>query len=177
MTSETKTHKTSVEHKKEKKISELQIAKNEVKELTETLQRLQAEFENFKKRTQNEMSQCIKRSNRELIKNLLPVYDDFMRAIKQNSTNENHASEDDGLNHIFAKFQSILHDEGIHSLEAKNTIFNPKLHEALMVEPTNEKKKDNTVLEVFEEGFMLKDEIIRHSKVKVAKYQQNTNDN
>ena len=142
-----------------------QSQRDDLQELTDTLQRLQAEFENFKKRTEREQDLCVQRANRGLLQKLLPVLDDFERAVEH--------VEDEGIRNIYGKFKGILGEEGLQKVQMKT--FDPRLHQACMVEPAAKKEEDNTITEVFEAGYMLKDQVLRHAKVKVAKYGDDTN--
>lgn len=137
-----------------------------IAELTETLQRLQAEFENFQKRTQKERDLSIQRGNRELLKKLLPTIDDFERALRHSA---DAGIDEEGIRHIFANLHSILEEEGVTKIPSHETTFNPAFHEALLVEATDDTKKDNVISEVFEEGYRHGDDVLRHAKVKVRR--------
>jgi molecular chaperone GrpE len=135
-----------------------------IKELTETLQRLQAEFENYKKRIDKEFSERIKYSNAGLISKLLPVLDSFELAIKNKDKSEDFIK---GMELVYSQFYSVLKEEGLKPIEALNKKFDPYLHEVMMQEEND--KEDEIILEEFQKGYMLNDRVLRHSKVKVSK--------
>ncbi|MBW2991370.1 nucleotide exchange factor GrpE [Candidatus Woesearchaeota archaeon] len=144
-------------HKKEDKEAK-------IKELTETLQRVQAEFENYKKRCEKDMSNFAKCANQELMKKLLAFIDDFELALK------NCRAKDDfykGIELIYSHLIEALHSQGLKHIECVDKKFDPYYHEALLTEESD--KEENTVLEEMQKGYVLNDKVIRHSKVKVAK--------
>ena len=155
-------HKKKTEAKEEMKAKEDKDTK--IKELTETLQRLQAEFENYKKRIEKELSNFAKIANKETIKKLLPIIDDFELALK------NCRAKDDfykGIELIYSHLIDALHSQGLKHIECVGKKFDPYYHEALLTEESD--KEDNMILEELQKGYVLNDKVIRHSKVKVAK--------
>ena len=136
-----------------------------IKELTNTLQRLQAEFENYQKRTDSEKASCIKMSSRHVILQILPIIDNFELALKNTENKEEFIK---GIEMIFAQLHSILENEGLTKIETEDQKFDPNLHEALM-QDNKEDVDDNIITEEFQRGYKLNDEVIRHSKVKVNK--------
>ena len=133
--------------------------KNETKELTDNLQRLQAEFENFKKRTEKENLEFKRCASQDFIKKLLPILDNFELALKH--------KQDKGIELIYSELYTLLEDEGLSKIEALNKKFDPHVHEALLTEESN--KEPNIVLEELQKGYMLNDKVLRHTKVKVSK--------
>jgi molecular chaperone GrpE len=153
------------EEKQDNKPETPKIEDNLQKQLAdykETLQRLQAEFENFKKRTEKEKLLCAQYSNRVLIAKMLPVIDSFDLALKNTSDLKKFR---EGVELIYAELYSLLKSEGLRPIEAVGKKFDPYMHEAMMKEDS---EKDNIVLEDFQKGYMLKDAVLRHSKVKVG---------
>ena len=149
-----------------KKIEEL---KNECKEkeakiknLVDTLQRLQAEFENYKKRIEMDIIKYKKYAKEELIIKLLNVLDSFELALKNTADVEKFIK---GVELIFAQFYSILEKEGLKPIDAVGKKFDPYKHEVLMKEKSD---KEDIVIEEFQKGYMLHDKVIRHSKVKIG---------
>ncbi|MBW2980366.1 nucleotide exchange factor GrpE [Candidatus Woesearchaeota archaeon] len=138
--------------------------KEKIKELTETLQRLQAEFENYKKRVDKEKAEFVKYSKHELIAKLLPILDSFKLAIKNGKNNPDFFK---GIELIFSQFYSALEAEGLRPIEALGKKFDPYKHEVLMQETSD--KEEDIVLEELQKGYMLNDKVLRHSKVKVSK--------
>ena len=150
--------------KVENQINDLKI---ELKEEEDKYLRLFAEFENYKKRTTKERIELYKTAGQEVIGSLLPVLDDFSRAIKESKKMKN--SEDFvGLELIFNKFNDILKSNGLLDLEVnKGDSFNPDLHEAISQIKTD-KKNSGKIIDVIEKGYKMGDKIIRFPKVVVG---------
>ncbi|MGV8150220.1 MAG: nucleotide exchange factor GrpE [Candidatus Woesearchaeota archaeon] len=144
------------------------ITPQQLEELTNTLKRLQAEFENYKKRQEKENIQLIKNSNAILIKNILPVLDSFELALKENKT-ENPEIEKyrKGLEMIYTQLFSILKEQGLRIIETKDNKFDPYKHEVMLVKETD--KEEDIILQEFQKGYMLNDIVLRHSKVMISK--------
>ena len=155
---------------KEEQVISVNPNDTQITELTDTLKRLQAEFENYKKRVDKEHASNVKNSNAEIIKELLAVLDSFELALKGNGTCENPeiAKFRKGLELIYAQLYSILEDDGLKIIDTKNKKFDPYKHEVLMVKECSE--PDELILQEFQKGYMLNDIIIRHSKVMIAKH-------
>ncbi|MDP8238140.1 MAG: nucleotide exchange factor GrpE [Candidatus Hatepunaea meridiana] len=149
--------------------------KNTLKELTTKLElekdkrlRALADFDNFRKRTQSEFGQIIKGANERLIKQMLPVLDDFERLLNQDSTDDNNTYLLQGAELIHKKLHAILSVEGLQPIEAVDKPFDANLHEA-MAQMNDPSKPNGTVLTELEKGYRLGDRIIRFSKVFVSK--------
>lgn len=141
-------------------------------ELEESLQRLQAEFENFKKRTEKEKRDFQGFANENLIGELLPLLDNFELALKSTS---NDAEFTSGMKLISNQLAQILENKGLKPIKALGQSFDPYLHEALLTEVSD---KDNIILEEMQKGYTLNGKLIRHSMVKVGKKNDNkTNSN
>ncbi|MBE2257065.1 MAG: nucleotide exchange factor GrpE [Ignavibacteria bacterium] len=147
-------------------VSELKL---EVIKLKDSLLRKAAEFENFKKRRNDEMSEFYKYASENIIKSLIPVYDDLSRSI--DSINKGETKDFDtlkkGVQMIYDKFRKVLEDEGLKEINSLGNEFDVEVNEALMQMP-KENAKPNTVLEVIEKGYKLKDKVIKHEKVIVS---------
>ena len=146
-----------------------------ITELTDTLQRLQAEFENYKKRVEKEKEQFSKYSNHKLIAGLLPLLDSFELAIK-NSNGADPEKFRKGVEMIYAQFFSMLESEGLRPIKARGEKFDPYRHEALM-QAESDDEHVNIVLEEFHRGYMLRDAVLRTSKVKIGVKKQDTKQN
>lgn len=137
---------------------------SEIEELKNQLLRLQADFINYKNRTEREKSNSIILANEDLILKLLPVLDNFNRAFT-------HANlEDDtikGFVMIKDQFESVLKTEMVEEIESDGAVFNPNLHNAVMTE-SKDGVESGIVLETFEKGYKIKDKVIRPSMVKVS---------
>jgi len=126
-----------------------------------------AEFENYKRRTETEISNLYRYANEGLISELLPVLDDFNRIKK--SWDENHDPETfkKGFDLVFDKFMNILNKQGLKEIDAMGKQFDVNLHEALLQQPGTD-AEPNSVIGVIDSGYYLKDKVIRHAKVIVS---------
>lgn len=149
---------------KETVLSETQELKQTIQELTLTAQRLQAEFENYKRRTDGEKVQLIQRANERLLVSLIPVVENFYRALAHDDS--------EGLRHLFSNFWQVLEESGMRRMTSLDKQFDPKQHEALLSASTHVEQDDMKIAEVFEEGYLLHDAVIKHAKVKVYKFTQ-----
>jgi molecular chaperone GrpE len=138
----------------------------ELKEIRDAYLRKAAEFENYKRRSENEQSILLKYAAEPFIRNILQVYDDLDRSLKH-ANEENLQSLTEGLKLVYDKFTKILENQGVTKMDAKGKPFDVYLHEALMQREADG-IPDHTVLEVVENGYMYKDKVIRHAKVIVS---------
>jgi len=145
---------------------ELEQAKAKAEDYYDGMQRLKAEFDNFRRRTQKEKEEIAKYAAERIITSLLPVIDNFERAIDSIDKNKDFDSFSQGVSLIFRQLYKVLEDEGLKAIEAVGQQFDPNLHEALMKEESD--LGENIVLEEFQKGYYLKDKVIRFSKVKVS---------
>ena len=134
------------------------------KDYLKQLQILQAEFENFRKRTEKERMELLKNANEDLIIKLLSVLDNFELAMKH--------INDKGVDMIYSELYSILEKEGLKTINTEGK-FDPKTHEALVQE---DGKEDENILEEIQKGYTLNDKVIRASKVKISKVMENKNE-
>ncbi len=139
------------------------MKQNKEKELTALLKKVQADFENYKKRVEKEQKDFIESASKELVKKILPILDSFELALNNKDDKELHK----GVELIYAQLISTLENEGLTPINALNKEFDPYLHEALMQEKS--KKPENTVTEELQKGYLFKEKVIRSTKVKVAK--------
>jgi molecular chaperone GrpE len=158
--------------KSEKK--EIQKLKEKIKKLEEEKEELKdsfirkvAEFENYKRRTENDQLNLIKYAAEPFIVSVLQVYDDLERSLKHAEESDNNDSLKEGLKLVFNKFTKILEEQGVEKIKAKGEPFDFNLHEALMQQPA-EGVPPHTVLEEVEPGYKYKDKVIRHAKVIVS---------
>lgn len=144
-------------------------SESEVNVWKEKLLRKAAEFENYKRRTDNEISNYIKFASENIIKELLPVYDDLGRSIDSINKGETKDFETlkKGVNLIYDKFKNALEREGLTEINSHGKEFNVDVNAAMMQIPSKD-VKPNTVLEVIEKGYRLKDKVIKHEKVLVS---------
>ena len=162
------------QQEKEVETGNLDLLKNEIEEmkkqneqLKDTLLRKVAEFENFKRRTENDQFNLIKYAAESFILNILPVYDDMGRSLDHIEEGNNIDSLKKGLLLVYDKFTKVLEEHGVKRIESKGEKFDFNLHEALMQRPA-EGVEPHTVLEEIEPGYMYKDKVIRHAKVVVS---------
>ena len=137
---------------------------SEIEELKNQLLRLQADFVNYKNRTEREKSNSIILANEGLILKLLPVLDNFNRAFTHVNI-EDEAIK--GFVMIKEQFESILKTEMVEEIESDGAVFDPNLHNAVMTE-SKDGVESGIVLETFEKGYKIKDKVIRPSMVKVS---------
>lgn len=131
--------------------------------------RLQADFENIRKRLQREKEEFLKFANEGLILELLNILDDLERAV--NLTEARHQDLPSflkGVEMILAHLYEMLKKNGVKSIEAKGKLFDPHLHEAL-TQVEDKEQPENTVIEELQKGYLLNDRVIRTAKVKVSK--------
>ncbi|MBW2971964.1 nucleotide exchange factor GrpE [Candidatus Woesearchaeota archaeon] len=150
--------------KKTKKDTKTDADESKIAELTDDLKRVQADFENYKKRVERDSSKLCEYSKAELIKKLLTVLDSFEIALK---STRNHEEFVKGVELIYSQLYTLLKDEGLQHIEAQGKPLDPRLHEVMLFEKSD--KEEDTILEELQKGYRLKDIVIRHSKVKVAK--------
>ncbi|MDP3765408.1 MAG: nucleotide exchange factor GrpE [Nanoarchaeota archaeon] len=143
--------------------SQLKEKQQKIDELTDTLKRLQAEFENYKKWNSKEKTEFVKYAHADMIAQLLPVLDSFESALKNTNEKEKFV---EGIKIIYAQLYSILGAEGLKPIKATGEKFDPYKHEVLMKEESD--KPEDTILEEFQKGYMLNDKVLRHSKVKIS---------
>ena len=165
----TRTNRDSVKSLREK----IDVLKKELIEQSEELEwksdknvRLLAEFDNYKRRTQEERSKLFKYAGEELAKAILPILDDLHRTLESDGKGKARSILE-GIELIVAKLDKTLEDQGIVPFDSVGQDFDADLHEALMSEKSD--KGDNVILKEFERGYKYNDKIIRHSKVVVSK--------
>ncbi len=149
----------------EKKINELTA---QVSELNDRYLRLSAEYDNYRKRTLKERMELIKSAGEGLLKGLLPVVDDFDRAVAHLSEASDLDAVKEGIHLIYNKFQEYLKQNGVSEIEAKEKAFDTDLHEAITKIPAPTEDMKGKVMDCVEKGYMLNDKVMRFSKVVVG---------
>jgi len=137
-------------------------------ELNDKYIRIHAEFDNYRKRTNKEKIDIITNANEDILKDLLPVIDDFDRAIENNLTSEDLNGVKEGFNLIYNKFSSILESKGLKKMNCNVDVFDVEIHEAVANIPVKNKKQKGKVVEAVEKGYYLNDKVIRFAKVVVG---------
>ena len=163
------TKKTS-NNKKTSKVSKKKSPST--KELNESLKlekekyvRLFAEFENYKRRTAKERIELFKTAGKDVLSSLVPVLEDFKRAISQEGSN----SDDEGINLIFNKFNETLKNQGLIEVEVNlGDVFDAEIHEAISQIPAQEDSQKGKIIDIIQGGYKIGDNIITYPKVVVA---------
>ena len=130
--------------------------------------RLSAEFDNYRKRTLKEKAELIKNGAEKTLTAILPVLDDFERALKNMEASEETKAMKEGVELIFSKFQKILGQEGLQKIETDGQTFDTDFHEAIALIPSPSEELKGKILDCVQTGYMLNDKVIRHAKVAVA---------
>ena len=153
----------------ETKEEEAEKAEEEAKKAeeaeSERYMRLMAEFQNFKRRVAKEKSDIHAYANEKIVGDLLPVLDNFERALSTETEDEGYAK---GMQLIFEQLKTALGNAGLEEIKAMDEEFDPNVHNAVMTE-TIEDKEDGTVTKVLQKGYRLKDKVVRPSMVAVNK--------
>ena len=143
---------------------DLEKSESETQEYISLSQRLQADFENFKKITEKRNKDLVKFANENIIKEFLDCYEDFGRALET----ENDEDLRNGIELIYNKFSDVLKKEGIEEIPAKGEKFDLNKHEALMVQKSDD-VENGYIIEELMKGYMYKDKVLKYSKVIVCK--------
>jgi molecular chaperone GrpE len=155
-------------HKKDKNEVLLQELGEKLAEITDKHLRLQAEFDNFRKRTMKEKADLIKSGGESVLINILPVVDDFERAL----VSLKDVSDDDagkkGTQLIYNKFSEFLKQNNIKVIDALNQDFDVDLHEAITKIPAPDENLKGKVVDVLQKGYLLNDKVIRFAKVVIG---------
>lgn len=144
----------------------LEAANEQIEKLKDQLLRTVAEFENYKKRTLKEKAELILNGSEKTVTAILPVLDDFERAMADN-TDDPHAIKE-GMELIFKKFVKTLEGLGVSKIETEDKDFDVDYHEAIAMVPGMGDDKKGKVIDCVQTGYMLNDKVIRHAKVAVG---------
>jgi molecular chaperone GrpE len=149
----------------ESEIPEEQLLKEKIDELNDKYLRLYSEFDNYRRRTSKERIELGKTASTEIITDLLPVMDDFERAIKSTIDSQDCNAVKEGVNLIYSKFKGIMEKKGVIAIEAVGKDFNTDFHEAITYIPAPSEELKNKVVDEVEKGYLLGEKVIRYSKV------------
>jgi len=150
--------------KAETKIAELEL---QVKDWQDKLLRKAAEFENYKRRSENDQFNLINYAAESFIVKLLPIVDDFERSMEHIDDIDNNTAVKEGIKLVYEKLLKLLNEQGVKKMQAKGEPFNVDYHDALM-QRKDDSVPSHTVLEEVESGYMYRDKVIRHAKVIVS---------
>ncbi|MDQ3047548.1 MAG: nucleotide exchange factor GrpE [Bacteroidota bacterium] len=150
---------------KDLKIAELE---NKLNEVNEKYLRLYSEFDNFRKRTAKEKVELIQTGGEDVFKSVLPVLDDFERAMRSNSETTDVKAVTDGMTLIYNKFRTSLLSKGLQEMKSEGEPFNADLHEAITNVPAPTEELKGKVVDELEKGYTLNGKIIRFAKVVIG---------
>ncbi|MDQ7825018.1 MAG: nucleotide exchange factor GrpE [Candidatus Eremiobacteraeota bacterium] len=142
--------------------------KDRIQELEEQVKRLQADFENFRRRKEEEVAKAGKYAAEKVIVAMLPIIDNFDRAVAASQLSKNYDALVEGIQMVQKQVWSMLEKEGVTEIKAQGEPFNPSLHQAVSSEE-NDDLPEETVTKELQKGFLLKDRVIRPAMVVVSK--------
>lgn len=147
----------------------------ENQELKESLEKekkeymfLMAEFDNFRKRTLREKSELIKNAAESSFKGLLPIVDDFERALKASENAEDVASVKEGMELIYKKLKKYMEQSGVKEMDPEDKDFDADKHEAISAVPVPDEEQKGKIIDTVEKGYTINDKVLRHAKVVVG---------
>lgn len=150
-------------------------AEDEVEKLKSELEKekkeylfLMAEFDNFRKRTLKEKSELIKNAAEFAFKGLLPIVDDFERALKASEGSEDANTMREGMELIYKKLKKYMEQNGVKEMDPDDREFDADKHEAISVVPVPDENQKGKILDTVEKGYMINDKVLRHAKVVVG---------
>lgn len=155
------THEEEVE-------KELETAQETIEEQKDKYLRLSAEFDNYRKRTMKEKAELILNGGEKSLSSILPVVDDFERAIKTMETATDVQAVKEGVELIYNKFMATLAQNGVKVIETKDQPLNTDYHEAIAVIPAPSEAQKGKILDCVQTGYTLNDKVLRHAKVVVG---------
>ena len=152
----------------EKLAQELEKANEQIEEQKDKYLRLSAEFDNYRKRTMKEKAELILNGGEKSISSILPIVDDFERALKNMETATDVAAVKEGVELIYNKFMSVLGQNGVKVIETKEQPLDTDYHEAIAVIPAPNEALKGKILDCVQTGYILNDKVIRHAKMVVG---------
>lgn len=157
-------HEQQTEQTAEEKIRQKTTEADQLTEMKNIIQRLQADFENYKKRVTREQEEYCKFATKNMVKNMLPVIDNIQLALQNKNNIEEFYK---GIELIYAQLFEILQEQGLEPIDALGKSFDPHQHEALLQE--SNPAPAGTILEELQKGYILGNIVVRPSKVKISK--------
>ena len=166
---------TKADAEPEEELSEVDKLKKELEETRDQLEKekkeylfLMADFDNFRKRTIRERSELIKNAAEKVLKDLLPIVDDFERGLEVSKDAAEAKAIHDGMELIYNKLIKHLGDNGVKAMEATGADFNADIHEAIATIPAPDETQKGKVIDTTQKGYTINDKVLRHAKVVVA---------
>lgn len=166
---DTQDEKNTADDKKSKKkiFGKKDKKDQQIEELTDKHQRLMAEFQNFRNRSEKEKTAMFEVGAKSVIEKILPIVDNFERGIKALSEEDLESPVGQGMTMIYKQLTTTLNEMGVEVIEAEGCEFNPELHNAVM-HVEDEELGENVIAEEFQKGYTYRGAVIRYSMVKVA---------
>ncbi|HNW50568.1 MAG TPA: nucleotide exchange factor GrpE [Prolixibacteraceae bacterium] len=154
--------------KKDKNAEIIESLENSLAQKNDQFLRLHAEFDNYRKRTLKEKMELTKSAGEGILLNILPVIDDFERALKAMETANDVDSVKEGINLIYKRFSDFVKMNGVKEIDAKEKDFDTDLHEAITKIPSPTEELKGKVVDVIQKGYTLNDKVIRFAKVVIG---------
>jgi molecular chaperone GrpE len=148
--------------------AEIESLNEEVSELKDKNLRLMAEFDNFRKRSLKERTDLIKYGGEGVLKNILPLIDDFERALQAMESASDVEAVKEGVDLIYTKFIAFLGENGVQEIRTKNEVFDTDLHEAVTTFPVEDEDAKGKIIDCLAKGYTLNEKVIRFAKVVVG---------
>lgn len=167
-TQEQQAAEESQEEEEKAEENELQKVREEAEELKDKYLRLSAEFDNYRKRTMKEKAELILNGSEKSLSSVLPIVDDFERALKNMDTANDVNAVKEGVQLIYNKFISVLEKNGVKAIDTKDQPLDTDYHEAIAVIPAPTEEQKGKILDCVLTGYTLNDKVIRHAKVVVG---------
>ncbi len=158
----------SAEQEAEKIVDEFELMSQKCAELNDKNLRLMAEFDNYRKRTLKERTDLYKTAGESVLVNMLPLVDDFERALKAIEIADDVKAVKDGVELIYSKFIAFLLQNGVKSIPTENELFNTDVHEAITTFPAPSEDLKGKIIECVSKGYTMNEKVIRFSKVVVG---------
>ena len=165
---QTENNKENITEETDKIADEITQLTQKCEELNDKNLRLMAEFDNFRKRTLREKSDLIKTAGEKVFVNILPLIDDFERAMQAMDSTEDVLAVKEGVDLIYAKFISFLNANGVKAIATENEPFDVDVHEAVTMFPAPSEEMKGKIIDCLSKGYMLNDKVIRYAKVVVG---------
>ena len=147
---------------------EVEALQEKLQEMNDRYLRLSAEFDNYRKRTLKEKMELTKSAGEGILRNILPVVDNFERALKSMETAKDVEALKEGVDLIYINFKDFLYQNGVKEIETQNADFNTDVHEAVTLVPAPTPEQKGKVLECVQKGYFLNDKVMRFAKVVVG---------